>query len=244
MKKFKALLFDINGTVSDIHTAEEDDNVFRTTANFLRYHGVMISGGTLKNEYIELNRRQRRESPEDFPEFDVSGIFLDLVRRFRQRDVADEKTVADCAATVFRAASLYYLELYTGVREVLTMLKKIYRLGAVSDGQSLWAMPELQMVGLADFFECITVSGDVGFRKPDPRIFNLTLEKMGIKSEEAVFIGNDMYRDIYGSGIAGIKNIFFHSNQGEQRFAGRDPDYVVYRFNEIPAAVKFLEQNC
>ena len=186
MKKFKALLFDINGTVSDIHTADEDDNVFRTTANFLRYHGVMISGGTLKNEYIELNRRQRRESPEDFPEFDVSGIFLDLVRRFRQRDVADEKTVADCAATVFRAASLYYLELYTGVREVLTMLKKIYRLGAVSDGQSLWAMPELQMVGLADFFECITVSGDVGFRKPDPRIFNLTLEKMGIKSEEAV----------------------------------------------------------
>ena len=242
MKKFKALLFDINGTVSNIYTSESDEELYRVTANFLKFHGVQISSGELKALYFDLNRQQRHESSEQFPEFDVEKIFQSVIDEYGGAAPCDPGLAA-LAATVYRAASMYLLEPYTGVTEVLTMMKKNYRLAAVSDGQSLWARPELRMAGLDKFFEFAIVSGDHGFRKPDKRMFELALEKLEIAPHEAVYVGNDMYRDVFGCKNAGLKSIFFKSNQGEHSFAGAEPDYIIYNFNELPRAVEFLEQN-
>lgn len=240
--KFKALLFDINGTVTDIFTSESDEELYRVTANFLSYYGVRISPGELKALYFDLNRRQRRESPEEFPEFDVKKIFQSIIEEYKE-ERAVPADLAENAAIVYRAASRFRLEPYVGVTEVLTMMKKRYRLGAVSDGQSLWAEPELKAAGLARFFEFLIVSGDHGFRKPDRRMFDLALEKMHLEPSEAVYVGNDMYRDVAGAKNAGMKSIFFRSNQGEQGFAGAEPDYIIYNFNELPRAVEYLEKN-
>lgn len=240
--KFKALLFDINGTVSDILTSESDEELYRVTANFLKYHGVKISSGELKALYFDLNRQQRHESPEEFPEFDVKKIFQAVIEEYGTPSVVPVDLAAQ-AARVFRAASLFHLEPYTGVIEVLTMMKKRYHMAAVSDGQSLWAVPELRMAGLEKFFEFVIVSGDHGFRKPDKRMFSLALERLRITPEQAVYVGNDMYRDVFGAKNAGMKSIFFKSNQGEHAFSGAEPDYIIYNFNELPRAVEFLEQN-
>ena len=239
--KFKALLFDINGTVTDILTSESGDTLFRVTANFLNYHGVKISPELLKERYFDLNRQQRRESPETFPEFDVRKIFHRLIEEFGDRTVVPVN-LASQAGIVFRAASLYRLEPYSGVIEVLTMLKKRFRMAAISDGQSLWARQELRMAGLERFFEFAIISGNHGFRKPDKRMFSLALERLRAAPGETLYVGNDMYRDIYGAREAGVKTVFFKSNQGEQAFAGAEPDYIIYNFNELPRAVEFLEQ--
>ena len=82
MKKFKALLFDINGTVTDIFTSETDEELYRVTANFLKFNGVKISPGELKALYFDLNRKQRRESSEEFPEFDVKKIFHAVIEEY------------------------------------------------------------------------------------------------------------------------------------------------------------------
>ena len=240
MMKFKALLFDINGTVSNILTADDDENVFRVTANYLWYKGVKIPPGELRTRYADLNRRQRKESPEEFPEFDVVRIFQSLIEGYRGSHQPSHG-LAVATATLFRAASLLRLELYAGVAEVLTMMKMRYRLGVVTDGQSLWATPELRMTGLNKFFEFSVVSGDYGFRKPDCRMFELALTRLRLDKSEVIFVGNDMYRDVWGAFNAGLKTIFFKSNQGEQSFAGADPDYIIYNFNELPQAVEFLE---
>ena len=243
MKKFKALLFDINGTVSDIYTCDDDEKVFRTTANFLGYHGVEIGSNILREKYMTLNHEQRRKSGEEFPEFDVVKIFPDIIREFAAADMENEEIIAVNASLIYRAASLLHLEPYPGVKEILGALKKNYRLGAISDGQSVWGRAELRMAGLEDFFESMVISGDSGFRKPDPRIFFTALDNMGLRSDEVIYIGNDMFRDIYGASRIGIKTVFFKSNQGEHGFSGKEPDYIVYRFDEIPQAVEFLERH-
>jgi putative hydrolase of the HAD superfamily len=240
--KFKALLFDINVTVTDILTSESDDGLYRVTANFLNFHGVKISQEELKTLYFELNRKQRRESPEEFPEFDVKKIFQTVIDRYGD-PVRVPLSLAAQTAVVFRSASCCRLEPYTGVTEVLSVMKKHYRMAAVSDGQSIWARNELRMAGLEKFFEFAVISGDHGFRKPDRRMFSLALEQLKLAPHEAVYVGNDMYRDVYGAKNAGLKSIFFKSNQGEQSFSGAEPDYIIYNFNELPRAVEFLEQH-
>ena len=96
--------------------------------------------------------------------------------------------------------------------------------------------------GLADYFYPIVVSGDLGYRKPDPRIFALALRRMHVAPEEAIFVGNDMYRDVHGARQAGMRTVFFATNQGQQRMDGVEAHYNIYRFGELRNAVQFFEQ--
>lgn len=239
----KGLLFDLNGTVIDILTDETDPAIYRATANFLSYYGVEISPDCLKEMYFELNKKQRKNSLEEFPEFDVEKIFSSIIESFAGNTESVFPGLAACAARVFRGASRHQLQPYCGVNDVLDQLKTKYRLAAVSDGQSLWAVPELESAGLSHYFSSVTVSGDLGFRKPDIRIFQEGLRKLGLESHEVIFVGNDMYRDVYGAALAGMKTVFFKSNQGDHSSHGREPDYIIYDFRELPRAVEFLENH-
>jgi putative hydrolase of the HAD superfamily len=73
-------------------------------------------------------------------------------------------------------------------------------------------------------------------------MYRMVLEKLNLQPHEAVFVGNDMFRDIFGAHAAGMKTVFFHSNQGEQKFSGAEPDYIIYHFSELPRAIKFLSE--
>ena len=238
----KGLLFDLNGTLIDILTNEGERDLYRVTGNFLDYYGVKIAPCQLKNIFFELNREQRRVSGEEFPEFDVALIFENIIKKYKQREVKNIRKLAETAAIVFRAASRYQLELYDSVFEVLSSLQKNYILGAVSDGQTLWAMPEMQSLGLDKFFTTVIVSGDYGYRKPDQRLYRHALNELNLLPEEVIFIGNDMYRDVYGGHLAGMKTVFFKSNQGDHSPHGVAADYIIYQFSELPQAVDFLKK--
>ena len=144
-------------------------------------------------------------------------------------------------AAEFRAAAMQHLSLYPEVRETLQWMSERYKLAAVSDGQSLWAWAELRKLELEHFFQSIIISGDYGFRKPDRRLYEAALEKLQVSVNEAVFVGNDVYRDISGAADLGMKTVFFHSNQGDLRDRRREPDYIIYHFGELPEALQFLE---
>lgn len=243
----RGIAFDINGTLVDILTNEADDGVYRVLSNLLDYQGISISPDKVRRLYFEINKRQRRCSPEPFPEFDVVALFREILKlcgcdRTRALPKEKRRELPLLLAETFRAASRFKLELYPGVREVLDELRPRYRMAALSDGQSVWALPELRSVGLEKYFDPVIVSGDLGFRKPDPRMFELLLSQMELSPDEILFVGNDMYRDIFGAGQLGIRTVFFRSNQGDQRPAGREPDYIIYRFSELPEAVRFLSK--
>lgn len=238
----KGLLFDFNGTLIDILTNEGEDIPFRVTANFLAFHHVKIAPGQLKEEYFKRNKEQRAKSKEEFPEFDVEKIFREIIYLYTLREEPEQlKSLPKVTSIVFRSAMTYQLQTYNGVIEVLENLKGRYKMGAVSDGQSLWALPEMRACSLEGYFSPVIVSGDYGFRKPDKRLFTIALEKMGLAPEEVVYIGNDMYRDVFGAAECGMRTIFFKSNQGDHSPSGREPDYIIYEFRELLKAVRFLE---
>ncbi len=243
----RGIVFDINGTLVDILTNEADDNIYRILSNLLDYQGVALSPDNVRRLYSEINKRQRRCSAEKFPEFDVVAIFDEIVELCggvytRSLPKGRRRELPLLLAEVFRAASRFRLELYPGVIAVLDELRLRYRLAALSDGQSAWAFPELRSVGLEGYFDPVIVSSDLGFRKPDARMFELLLERMKLAPEEILFVGNDMYRDVFGAARLGIRTVFFRSNQGDQRPSGAEPDYIIYNFSELPEAVRFLSK--
>ena len=242
----RGIIFDINGTVTDILTDEGNSDVYRVLANFLAYQGLETTPDELKELFFRINKRQRRTSAEEYPEFDVVALFREILEEhmpggaLQSLPKARRKELPRLLAELFRAASRFKLQLYPGVTEVLDELRSSYQLAALSDGQSIWALPELRAVGLADYFQKVLISSDLGFRKPDVRMFRMMLDEMNLAPEEVIFVGNDMFRDIFGAHRLGMKTIFFKSNQGEQRYMGADPDYIIYDFRELPEAIRFL----
>jgi len=243
----RGLIFDINGTTSDILTNEYHDEIYRVLANFLDYQGIALRPDELREMYSAINKRQRKNSGEEFPEFDAVAVFKEIIDQrassyTKRLPVSKLRLLPGICAEIFRAASRFKLELYDGVLTTLAALKPKYQLAALSDGQSLWGLPELYAVGLADYFDPLLISSDFGYRKPDPRLFALTLEKMRLTAAEVIFIGNDMYRDIFGAKTAGLRTVFFKSNQGDQRSRGLEADYIIYNFPQLLEAVRFLEE--
>jgi putative hydrolase of the HAD superfamily len=65
---------------------------------------------------------------------------------------------------------------------------------------------------LEALFDVVALSGELGVAKPDPRIYALTLQKLGVAPSDALFI-DDSIKHVTGAEAVGIKSILYESNQ-------------------------------
>jgi len=89
-------------------------------------------------------------------------------------------------------------------RALETLRDRGLLLAVVSNGDGQ-APRRLEEAGLARFLQVIIDSGNVGVEKPDPRIFHLALEKLGVPPDEAVHVGDFYDVDVLGARKAGLR---------------------------------------
>jgi putative hydrolase of the HAD superfamily len=234
----RAIVFDVNGTLIEISTDDDAEECFRAAGHFLTYQGIDIRRHRLRDLYFEILKEQQRASPERYPEFDAVGIWRKIVAdhmtEFARRLPADKIAQMPLfLAEMYRGISRHRLRLYPHVRAVLDTLRERFPLAVVTDAQSAYAGGELNKVGLLDYFDPIIVSGDYGYRKPDRRLFQLALDRMEVAPEHALYVGNDMHRDVYGAREAGMKTVMFDSDQGTKEYHGCIPDYTITEHREL-----------
>lgn len=95
--------------------------------------------------------------------------------------------------------------LRNGALELLDYLKKRkIRICLCSDLTAHIQYRKIKKLGLENYFSYIVTSEETGADKPNEKMFQLSLEKLNAKSEETIFIGDDLYKDIYGAEKAGL----------------------------------------
>lgn len=127
--------------------------------------------------------------------------------------------------------------------DVLTTLGELrqrsYRLGLVSN---LTLRPnlvreDLERLGIAQHLEAAVFSSEVGFRKPDPRIFREALERLKAEPSVTVFVGDRLFDDINGARAVGMRAVQtrqFRQEADEEIV----PDAVIDHLRELPAALE------
>ena len=169
----KGIIFDINGTLSDIHTNEWHDEVYRVLSNLLVLsRASSLEPHVVKDLYFQIMKDQRAGCGERHPEFDAIGIFREIITRHATdftRSLPTEKLeqLPRLLAETYRAASRFRLQPYPGVEDTIRQLHPEYHLAIISDGQTAYARPGTERRGLAGYFDPIIISGDFGYRKPD-----------------------------------------------------------------------------
>jgi len=219
------LIFDLYGTLVDIHT-EEDETVWEKTALYFGYYGASYTGDSLKAEFDrELQRRQAKagQSYECFPDIPFHEVMADL---FRAKGVdAQADALGIQAAQLFRICSTEYIRPYPGVLEALEKLrKKGYQLWLLSNAQEMFTRYELNHLGLTAYFDGIYLSSCFGCRKPDIRFFLALLEEQKLDPKKCLMIGNDRETDIAGAKAAGIDTFYMHTQLTPSDQSPADPD--------------------
>ncbi len=241
----RAIAFDVNGTLVRILADDDEERIFRAAAHFLTYQGIDLHRQELRDVYFQVMKEQFRASPQEYPEFDAVGIWRSIINVHgtdftRALPAGKLRQMPLFLAEMCRGISRRRLGLYPYVCEMLDVLRAHYPLAIVTDAQRMYARGELHKVGLLGYFDPIVISGDHGYRKPDPRLFQYALDGMGVAAGNALYVGNDMYRDIYGAQQAGMTTVMFDSDQGVKVYRDCVPDYTITDFRDLLAILGLL----
>lgn len=222
--RYTDLIFDLYGTLVDIHT-EETAEVWEKTALFFGFYGASYTGQTLHRAFEEeLTAREARAGQryECFPDMPFEQIMTALFRAKGVESEADRLGIQ--AAQLFRIVSTEYIRLYPGVREALQTLRAHgFRVWLLSNAQHIFTAYELRSLGLSEAFDGVYLSSDYRCRKPDRRFFNALLEGEKLDPGHCLMIGNDRQTDIAGARAAGLDTLYLHTALTPADQAEADP---------------------
>ncbi|MBQ1291203.1 MAG: HAD family hydrolase, partial [Lachnospiraceae bacterium] len=210
--------FDLYGTLIDVHTDEKMPRLWRCMSGWYADRGAVYTPGELRAAYLAALRRDlvrvtgewgQRGIRITYPEADIGIVFRDL---FGSAGITADEALIRETAWFFRQKATTHLRLYAGVKELLSRLKKAGKqVYVLSNAQSLFTMPELEKLGIAQDFDGIFISSDCGAKKPETVFYRKALEDTGLKAQECLMVGNDYTCDVAGARRAGMDSFYILS---------------------------------
>jgi putative hydrolase of the HAD superfamily len=215
------VFFDIGGVMYD-------DTVYARALNTaLRSLGATFADAEFDDVYREARAAQ-------------AGSFRRLLsRRFLGPD-------ADIRALEAEASKHWDYPpeaLYADVRPCLDVLAGRYRLGIIANQPSA-VRDALHRDGLDDSFEVWGVSDDVGFAKPDPRLFAHALDVAGVVPGASVMVGDRLDYDVRPAKTAGMHAVWMLRGEAPDKPTPEqlaEADASVHDLSELPATLEALE---
>lgn len=117
-------------------------------------------------------------------------------------------------------------------KRVLKELRQKVPVAIVTNGNGETQRAKLRAAGLVDVVDAVFVSGEVGYHKPDRRIFQHALDSLRLNSEDVLFVGDDLVRDVLGARKAGMRSCWVQRTQPDLPDAD-PPDFVVNSVSEL-----------
>lgn len=118
-------------------------------------------------------------------------------------------------------------------RTVLEKLRKNYEMVLVSNfyGNIRTVLKEF---GLDVFFKDIVESAEVGIRKPDRRIFEIGVQRLGLRPDEVVVVGDSFRKDVVPAKEAGCHAVWLKGEPWKQEAVDETvPDRIIYSLKEL-----------
>ncbi len=246
----QGVLFDLFNTLMML---ERDDAFYvpslKKSYDYLVKNEINVPFEEFVRVYFEVRDRLYEETSQTLedPHFNIR-ISRTLKRLGYNVKVSDPKIVG--AGEAFCKEFLKYTLPDEDALFVLDRLKRKFKLGIVSNLSIPECVPELlKNFNLDPYFDVVVISGAINKRKPSPEIFKKALETLGLKPNEAVFVGDTPGIDIKGARAVGLKTILIDRPpppKGSSSFTYEipgahektQPDKVIKSLREILPIVK------
>jgi putative hydrolase of the HAD superfamily len=218
-----AVLFDLDGTLMDHDAARVAG---------LAAHVAALMPGLPADELARLDGEWRRLESLHYDEYAAGRCSFQEQRRRRVRGLhaaLDRGVPDDAEADSWFADYLgHYRGAWSAFDDVLPGLAALAAahpdaaLGIVTNGEGDPQRAKLAAIGLAERFPVVVASAEAGMAKPDPAIFELACERLGVAPSAAAHVGDRLDLDAQGADSAGLRGIWL-----DRGGAGGAPDGVV-----------------
>lgn len=231
----RAVLFDAFGTVIHPEPGWEE----------LREQCLAVVHGSWSGPAVPLARwlpAYEKARGEQHAEVDRGLREFDFAERFARSMLLCGAPRRDAEAWGPDAAERYHrfqqglIHAYDQPGPVLARLKaEGMRLALVSNYAHAGVLHDaLSRLGIRHHFDALIVSGDVGYLKPHPRIFESALQALRVAPGEAVMVGNDLPCDVTGAKRAGLKAVWTPYPRERPAPTHPDADAVLERLADLP----------
>jgi putative hydrolase of the HAD superfamily len=229
----RALLFDLDDTI--LRESAGDENLwaelcdaFAPRAGVSRelLHSAVLAARDWFWDDPARERRGRLAMP-----WARRAVAEAAFRRLGLRDLALAHALGD-AFTRTRSERMHF---FPGAREALVELRaRGHALALLTNGGAVFQREKITRFEVAPLFDAVFVEGELGFGKPDPRVFQRALAALRAEPNEALMTGNDLRSDIYGAKRAGIASAWVdHSRAGVPDGTPARPDRVLSAIAEL-----------
>jgi putative hydrolase of the HAD superfamily len=244
----RGVLFDLGNTVVlfpalGVETEELSlerksmlESLVRVVYDFLKDHGLKARWSSFFEAYKAVRSEQLEQQKQSLREYDMKERLARVLESLDFNISASSEIIRQALDAYFED---YVRKVDIEKRVILTLRSLVpkYRLGVVTN----FAYPSaihaiLGKFGLEKIFDPIIISGDVGWIKPSPIIFQVALSKLGLSSDQVVFVGDDPEADIRGAKNVGMKTVFLA--RGSTRC---DADITISHLSGLANAIERLE---
>jgi putative hydrolase of the HAD superfamily len=193
-------------------TVDLDDTIFPQSA-WLEgaWEAVAAAGGTLGLDAAALHERLVAISAAGSD----GGRIIDRALVAIGCSEVDLPALTPGLLAAFRAHAPKRLECYPGVVAALASLRAAVPVACITDGDPHIQRSKLRALGLADAFDAVVFSDELGrqFRKPHPAPFLRALELLGVDPSQAVHVGDRPAKDVAGPEAIGMRAIRVRSGE-------------------------------
>ncbi|MCF2937166.1 HAD family hydrolase [Paenibacillus alkaliterrae] len=93
----------------------------------------------------------------------------------------------------------------------------------------------MDRLGIRELFDYILVSEEAGSKKPDPRIFEATLNAMQLQPDQCIYVGDHPVNDMEGAEKVGLSTVWIKVNQPWRDGLSAKPLHTIERLRELLA---------
>lgn len=223
MKQYKHIFFDLDRTLWDFDAAAEVafERIYK------EYH-LKDLGIPSAHEFHEVYHPLNEELWALYRADKITKDDLNRTRFLKPLEHYGIHNVdlADHLSEDYVYWSPRIVRLIPGTMVLLDYLKPKYHLHLITNGFQEVQHTKLSGSRLEPYFETLTVSEEVGVKKPNPEIFRYALRKAHAFAEESLMIGDEMAVDIDGARAAGMDTILYNpkedNTEGERTFEVRE----------------------
>ena len=246
-RRIHAILFDLDDTLLDWSGLTTDYPVFMRPHVDNIYDYLAERGHSLPDRdsfsqlYLTTVVNHWSEAKKTLCAVNFGRVLVDFCHTLELDASQIDFQAVMCA---YDARPLPDVVLFSDAIPVLESLQRQkYKIGLVTNSMlPMWMRDiELEAYEIIDYFDVRITSGDTGYIKPHPFIYQKALELLDVKPGEAVFVGDRPEYDIEGANDAGLTSVLMAPPNLDRELNNVRPDHIISCLSELLPILEALE---
>jgi putative hydrolase of the HAD superfamily len=246
MTTINTVLFDLGGTLMYFDGDWPEVFLQADTAlmDRLEEAGLQLNRQAFRDDFRARLNAYYAERESEFIEYTTAFVLKEALASWGYLGVPDAM-VRPALDAMYRVSQIHWQPEPDALPALQALRERGVRLGLISNaGDDADVQTLVDKGTLRPLFDVILTSASLGIRKPNPRIFDIALKRLGTEPSLAVMIGDTLGADILGAKNAGIRNIWIRRRADTPaNRAHMDtiiPDRTVETLAEVPHLIDRL----